>query len=112
MRNFFYRIREKFVRSYGNDIDYGTLVRMVRDNKKIKIIDVRTKDEYYNNHIDGAINVPLQNLSDRIESVVNNKNDVIIVYCEYGGRSRKACIKLEKMGYINVYNLENGIAGI
>jgi rhodanese-related sulfurtransferase len=47
-----------------------------------------------------------------IDINVSNKNDVIVVYCQYGGRSRKAFIKLEKMGYINVYNLNGGIEGI
>ena len=112
MRNLFYKIKNRFVRSYGKNIDYNTLVRMVKENKGVKIIDVRTKDEYYNRHIDNAINIPLQNLNERINTVVRNRNDIIIVYCEYGGRSEKACMKLEKMGYINVYNLENGIAGI
>ena len=37
---------------------------------------------------------------------------MIIVYCEYGGRSKKAVNKLLKMGYENIYNLDGGIAGI
>ena len=112
MRKLFYKIKNKFSRSYGKDIDYNTLIRMVRENNGVKIIDVRTKDEYYSGHIENAINIPLQNLNERINTIVRDKNDIIIVYCEYGGRSKKACIKLEKMGYMHVYNLENGIARI
>jgi len=54
----------------------------------------------------------LQDISKRIGNVVRDKNEVIILYCEYGGRSRKALIKLEKLGYVNVYNLDGGIEAI
>lgn len=105
-------IQKRFVRSYSNDIDYDTLLRMLKQYKNIWLIDVRPKDEYYSKHIDGAINIPLQDLTLRIGKIVKNKNDIIIVYCEYGGRSIKACNKLERLGYLNIYNLKGGISGI
>lgn len=112
MKKIFYRIRKKIVRSCGKDIDYKTMQKMISDNSAIVVIDVRTKDEYNDKHIQGAINIPLQDIPERIGNVVRDKNEVIILYCEYGGRSRKALSKLEKLGYVNVYNLDGGIEAI
>ncbi len=112
MKRIINRLHKKIFRSYNNDIDYPTLNTMMKNNKKMWIIDVRTKDEFYSGHIDMAINVPLQDLKDKIERIIINKNELIVVYCQYGGRSRKACLKLEKLGYVNVYNLKGGIESI
>lgn len=112
LRKLMYRIRRRFVRSCGRDIDYATMQRMIRENKNIVVIDVRTRDEFYGKRIPGAINIPLHDVSEKIGNVVKDKNAVIILYCEYGGRSRKALNKLEKMGYVNVYNLDGGIEKI
>lgn len=60
----------------------------------------------------GAINISLQDVLERIEKIVSNKNSIIILYCEHGGRSKKALGKLEKLGYNNLYNLEGGISNI
>ena len=112
MKKLIYKLQSRLLRTGGNNIDYATMEGMLRNTKNIVLIDVRTKDEYMNNHLKGAINIPLQDISRRIESYVRNKNDVIIVYCEYGGRSKKALNKLGKMGYVNVYNLDGGIDAI
>ncbi len=87
--------------------------KMLRENANIVIIDVRTRDEFGYNHLKGAINIPLQNIcEDNMKRYVKSKKSVIIVYCEYGGRSKKAMNKLKKMGYENVYNLDGGIEAI
>lgn len=112
MKKLIYKIKNRFLRSSGNDIDYNVMQKMIRENKGIIVVDVRTRDEYMYNHLQGAINVPLHEISQKISRYVKSKNDVIIVYCEYGGRSKKACGKLQKMGYVNVYNLDRGIEGI
>ena len=112
MKKLIYKLRKKLVRSCGKDIDYKTMQKMIKENSRIIVIDVRTKDEYNNKHIQGAINIPLQDISERIGTVARNKNDIIILYCEYGGRSRKAMNKLEKLGFVNVYNLDGGIEKI
>ena len=112
MKRLIDRLHNRFMRSYNNDIDYPTLNTMMRTNKKIWIIDVRTKDEFYSGHLNMAINVPLQDIREKIERIIKNKNELIVVYCQSGGRSRKACLKLEKLGYLNVYNLKGGIDNI
>jgi phage shock protein E len=112
MKRIIYKIQKRLTRSSEKNIDYIIMKEMLKTNRNIIIIDVRTEEEYQDNHIPGAINIPLQDIKEKIGRVVESKNEVIIVYCEYGGRSRKACNKLEKMGYVNVYNLDGGIEGI
>lgn len=112
MKKLIYKLQSRFLRTCGNDINYSTMQKMLRENKNIIVIDVRTKDEFMYNHLDGAINIPMQDITQKIDKYTKNKSDVIIVYCEYGGRSKKALSKLKKMGYYNVYNLEGGIQAI
>lgn len=76
--------------------------------QKIVIIDVRSKQEYDEGHIDGAISVPEYEIRTKINKIVENENEIIIVYCSTGRRSKKAQKTLNKLGYINVFNLYNG----
>ena len=113
MKKIIYKLQNRFMRTCYNDINYDTLQKMLNNNSNIVLIDVRTKDEFQYNHLNGAINIPVHDFSEAlIKKKINNKNTVIIVYCEYGGRSKKAVKKLIKMGYNNVYNLDGGIDGI
>ena len=113
MNRIIYMFQKRFFRSANNDIDYDTMQEMIRNNSDVVIIDVRTADEFGYNHLKGAVNIPLQDTSEnRIRRYVKNKSSIIIAYCEYGGRSRKAVNKLIKMGYENVYNLDGGIEKI
>ena len=112
MNKWLYKIRNKFFRTTDNDINYDMMQKMLRNNSRIVVIDVRTRDEYGYNHLQGAINIPLQEVNQKIDRYVKDKSTVIIVYCKSGGRSKKACNKLQKLGYSNVYNLDGGIEGI
>lgn len=113
LKKLIYKLQNKFMRTCGNDISYLTMKKMIDDNSNIVVVDVRTKDEFRYNKLKGAINIPLQDISeDRVKKYIKNKNTLIIVYCEYGGRSKKALVKFKRMGYENVYNLEGGISAI
>lgn len=69
------------------------------------IIDVRTGQEYASGYIDGAINIPVENIS----SINYDKDTVIILYCASGMRSSNAAETLFDLGYTNVYNLDGGL---
>lgn len=72
------------------------------------IVDVRRPKSFHNGHIPMAINVPLSRIEEG--QVTLPKNKVLIVYCDTGGASTKACRLLDEMGYsaINcVGGLEN-----
>ena len=90
------------------DISYNELKeRMQKEN--ILLIDVRSNQEYEEGHLNGAINIPLYRLEQEIEKYVENKEQVIFLYCSSGYRSKQGRSKLEKLGYTNVYSLQEGI---
>ena len=71
-----------------------------------KLIDVRTKDEYDEYHLDNAINIPFDSIGEDIKNVENISLDTpIIVYCKSGARSSQAYSTLKGAGYKNVYDL-------
>ena len=76
------------------------------------LIDVRSRREFSENHLDGAINIPLPEVKKTIERYVIDKSKKILVYCEYGGRSARAVEILDELGYTNVYNLKGGLEKI
>lgn len=67
------------------------------------LIDVRTKQEYNAEHIKGAVNIPVEEIENPSKKIIS-KNDVIIVYCRSGSRSKQAAEKLINLGYENVYD--------
>ena len=66
------------------------------------IIDARTQEEYAQGHIPGAILIPEYEIADRAEKELPNKDQLILVYCRSGRRSKIAAEELVKLGYTNV----------
>ena len=66
------------------------------------VVDVRSLEEYNEGHIPNAISVPLETIENEAETKLKNKNDLILVYCRSGRRSREAALKLIEKGYTNV----------
>ena len=67
------------------------------------IVDVRRQDEYDEGHIPGAICIPNESIGDTQPSELPDLNQVILVYCRSGRRSKEAAQKLFDMGYTKVY---------
>ena len=66
------------------------------------IIDARTQSEFDEGHIPGAILIPEYEIAERAESELSDKNQLILVYCRSGRRSKIAAEELVKLGYTNV----------
>ena len=66
------------------------------------ILDVRTQEEYDQGHIPGAILIPDYEISEKAESVLTDKDQLILVYCRSGRRSKNAAAQLEEMGYTRI----------
>ena len=66
------------------------------------IIDARTQEEYDQGHIPSAILIPEYEIADRAEKELPDKNQLILVYCRSGRRSKIAAEELVKLGYTNV----------
>jgi rhodanese-related sulfurtransferase len=66
------------------------------------ILDVRTQEEYDEGHIPGAILIPNTEIEDRAEDELTDKNQLILVYCRSGRRSKLAAEILVELGYTNI----------
>ena len=80
--------------------------------KEYIIIDVRSRREFKEGHLNRAINIPLPEIKKSIEQHIRNKQSKILICCQYGIRSKKAAKLLAEMGYTNVYNLKDGLENI
>lgn len=68
----------------------------------VVILDVRTREEYEDGHIVGAICIPNEEIDDTAEDCLEDKEQMILVYCHSGNRSKQAAEKLIDMGYTDV----------
>ena len=66
------------------------------------ILDVREQYEYDEGHIPGAVLIPYGEIADRAEKELPDKDQLILVYCRSGRRSKIAAEELVKLGYTNV----------
>ena len=70
--------------------------------KDYVIIDARTEEEYAVGHIENAILIPEYEIKDRAEKELPDKEQLILVYCRSGRRSKIASEELVKLGYTNI----------
>lgn len=66
------------------------------------ILDVRSQEEYDEGHIPGAIVIPHTEIKDRAEGSLPDKDQLILVYCRSGRRSKLAAQALVELGYTNI----------
>ncbi|MBQ6383146.1 MAG: hypothetical protein IJJ42_06090 [Clostridia bacterium] len=75
---------------------------MARDGGQI-IVDVRRQDEYDSGHIPGAVLIPNESISGQKPEQLPDLDQIILIYCRSGRRSREAAQKLADIGYTNIY---------
>ena len=66
------------------------------------ILDVRTQEEYDQGHIPGAIVISYEEIEEKAEEVLMDKDQLILVYCRSGRRSKIAAEALVELGYTNI----------
>ena len=93
-----------------NEITYDELLEKVKEGATL--IDVRTRQEFLEEHLERAILIPYYEISRRIGNIVPDKDRTIILYCKNGGRSIRAYGILNRLGYSNLYNLKDGLESI
>jgi rhodanese-related sulfurtransferase len=91
---------------YGN-VDLQTAWDIINEKADLVIIDVRTVSEYESGHIEGAINIPVEELSQRLSEL--NPSDELLVYCRTGNRSTTAVRILKTDGFEKIYHMDGGI---
>ena len=77
-------------------------MQIMREETGYLIVDVRRPDEFAEGHITGAINVPNETIESEMPELLPDKEQVLLVYCRTGRRSREAAGKLAGMGYTEV----------
>ena len=77
-------------------------VTMMAQETGYIILDVRRPDEFAAGHIPNAINVPNESIGTDEIPELPNKDQLIMVYCRSGRRSKEASEKLVKLGYTNI----------
>ena len=93
---------EDMVRSYTQISQDEAKQMMEQDGTQI-IVDVRTQEEYDSGHIPGAICIPNESIGTEQPKELPDLDQVILIYCRSGNRSKQAAQKLFDMGYTNVY---------
>ena len=83
-------------------INMDEAITMIEKGSGYIILDVRTPEEFAERHIPGAINIPNETISTEEIPELPNKDQLILVYCRSGNRSKQASEKLVALGYTNI----------
>lgn len=85
-------------------------VKQALDEKqKVTILDVRTPQEYANAKIAGSINLPVDQVTQKVSSIIPDKQQTVYVYCLSGSRSVQAVAAMKRLGYSHVYDMQSGL---
>lgn len=91
------------------NVEVNEADRLLTENKKIVILDVRTPKEYAQGHLAGAKNIDFyaRDFERKLQSL--DKSKTYLVHCAVGGRSAKARDLMKKLKFESIYHLEGGI---
>lgn len=79
------------------------------NRKHAGVLDVRSPEEFKTGHLPNAVNIPLDQLQNRVDEIKRFKTKPLVVVCARGIRSAKAVKILEKAGYENAHSLSGGM---
>ena len=83
-------------------VNMDEAITMMEEGSGYIILDVRTPGEFAERHIPGAINIPNETISTEEIPELPDKDQLILVYCRSGNRSKQASEKLVALGYTNI----------
>ena len=83
-------------------ISMDEAITMMEEKSGYIILDVRTPEEFADKHIPGAVNIPNETIAAEEIPELPDKDQLILVYCRSGNRSKQASEKLAALGYTNV----------
>jgi rhodanese-related sulfurtransferase len=90
----------------------------IKKHPEVILLDVRTKEEFEGKAspnfgtLKNAINIPIQQLNEKMNSISHLKNKEIIVYCSHSHRSPQASYRLTQQGFTNITNLDGGMSEV
>ena len=91
------------------NIDASEAAKLLEENKKIVVLDVRTPDEFAAGHIASATNINFNDPKFKERIVVLDKSKPYLVHCAAGGRSAKAREILKELQFQSIYHLDGGL---
>ena len=86
-------------------ISMDEAVTMMEEESGYIILDVRTPEEFRERHIPNAINIPNETIGSEDIKELPDKDQLILVYCRSGNRSKQASGKLAELGYTNIVEI-------
>ncbi|MCC8015391.1 MAG: rhodanese-like domain-containing protein [Eubacterium sp.] len=86
-------------------LNHAEAKKLMEDKPKLIPVDVRTPEEFDECYIDGAVNIPLDELEEAAEEKLPDKSAEIMVYCRSGKRAKQAAEILEELGYEHIYDM-------
>ena len=84
------------------NVSMDEIVNIMSENQNYIILDVRTFEEYNDGHIPNAICIPNETINEDVINKLPNKEQLILIYCRSGNRSKQAANKLKNLGYTNL----------
>ena len=83
-------------------VSMDEIVQIMNENDDYVILDVRTEEEFKEGHIPNAICIPNETINNDVINELPDKDQLILIYCRSGNRSKQAANKLQKLGYTNL----------
>ena len=83
-------------------VSMNEIKTIMEENENYIILDVRTTEEYNEGHIPNAICIPNETIDESIIEQLPDKEQLILIYCRSGNRSKQATQKLQNLGYTNL----------
>lgn len=93
------------------DISQEDLLTRMKDKTEQLILDVRSEGEFSRGHIEGAVNIPHNQVADRLDELKKYKEKDIIIHCQSGGRVRVAVSVLAEAGFKKLFHLDGDMGG-
>ncbi|NQT09521.1 rhodanese-like domain-containing protein [Candidatus Bathyarchaeota archaeon] len=91
------------------DVTVAEAKTLIEERPDMVILDVRTPSEFDDGHIEGAINIPVDYLAERLNEL--SKDNELLVYCRTGNRSARAVGILDESGFTKIFHMDAGITG-
>jgi rhodanese-related sulfurtransferase len=80
-------------------------------NENAVYLDVREPNEWNLGRLPNAVHLPRGNLETKIEALVGDRSQRVVIYCARGNRSALAALTMKQMGYVNVASMSRGFSG-
>ncbi len=90
-------------------INVQRLYEAIEKKEDFILLDVRTPREFEKGKISGSINLPVDNIGERVGTIIPDKAKTVYVYCLSGNRSTIAVSQMVRLGYKKVFDVKNGL---